>query len=259
MRGMGFGDSSDEMLSVSIGPDARWLAILTLAGVSLVDLRAVDPAGKTIVSSRAMALMIWDDQPFRWTVGRMMALPGSVEFSSDGHWLATVSLNGVVRVWDLRAPDMEHSQIKLAGREKLYPNRTPIFPGVFSNDGRWLTFYGFSDTVSRWDMSAARPEETRVEWRVPKGDVEDTWFSTDGRWQVTSGGDGMVRLWQLTDEGLLQQASKIVGRNLSEDEWRQYLADEPYCLTFEGIASDDLATKASGCKRATLLPKGGRG
>lgn len=64
--------------------------------------------------------------------------------------------------------------------------------------------------------------------RAHRGEVKAWAYSADGHWFVTSGDDGSTRLWLVETSDLVAAACRRIGRNLSEDEWRRHLDDEPY-------------------------------
>ena len=60
--------------------------------------------------------------------------------------------------------------------------------------------------------------------------VSDVAFSPDGKYLAeVSGNAAWVSLWR--SEDLIAEAQRRLTRNLTEEEWRQYLGDEPYRKT----------------------------
>ena len=58
-------------------------------------------------------------------------------------------------------------------------------------------------------------------------------ISPDGRRAATCSADGMIRLWSLDMYEMLQEAGRIAGRNLTQEEWREFFSTEPYRTTFD--------------------------
>jgi hypothetical protein len=55
-------------------------------------------------------------------------------------------------------------------------------------------------------------------------------FSPDGKYLVTGN-----KAWLLWPDDLVAEACARLTRNLSPEEWRQYLGDEPYRKTCPGL------------------------
>jgi len=58
-------------------------------------------------------------------------------------------------------------------------------------------------------------------------------FSTDGKTLASGSGDKTIILWDVDVESWKKSACQIVRRNLTQEEWKQYLGDEPYRKTCE--------------------------
>jgi WD40 repeat protein len=60
-------------------------------------------------------------------------------------------------------------------------------------------------------------------------------FSRDGTTLASSSWGGLIGLWDLNVESWEQRACRIANRNLTVQEWTQYLGDEPYRRTCPGV------------------------
>jgi len=98
---------------------------------------------------------------------------------------------------------------------------------------------GSRDKTARlWD-----PQTWQEVARVAANDfVYDTWFSPDQRSFVTASGDGFVRVWDVEASAMAASACRRLKRNLTEEEWRQYMGTEAYAATCN-VAADTSATK----------------
>jgi WD40 repeat protein len=61
--------------------------------------------------------------------------------------------------------------------------------------------------------------------------VTDVAFSVDSRWLASASDDHTLRIWALKTEDLIEQACARLPRNLSREEWNNYMGDEPYSPT----------------------------
>jgi WD40 repeat protein/transcriptional regulator with XRE-family HTH domain/energy-coupling factor transporter ATP-binding protein EcfA2 len=185
------------------------------------------------------------------------AAAGQPRFTPDGRYLITGSVDRTARMWDI-ATGREVLRIELD-----YPvNDLAIDPS-----GRYLAV-GDDQTASIWELSSARrilylPHETAVNgvafspdgrylataarngiarlWDVATGEqlaamahdkpLNGLAFSPDGRYLATASNDHTVRLWVPILQDPVAAACGRVTRNLSPEEWRQYLRDEPYGKT----------------------------
>jgi WD40 repeat protein len=136
----------------------------------------VDDALRTVLSFDYFRRILRDHTDRVWSIG----------FSPDRHTMASGSLDGTIRVWDLLQP--EAKPIVLHGHENW------VTSVAFSPDGQMLASSGDDKTVRLWDLRQASVKPTifnhndRV-WSVA--------FSRDGHTIASGGQDKTVSLWDL--------------------------------------------------------------
>jgi WD40 repeat protein len=64
-------------------------------------------------------------------------------------------------------------------------------------------------------------------------------FSPDGRYVATADGAGRARVWLWRTADRKAEACARLVRNLTPDEWAQYIGDEPYRATCQGLPTTD--------------------
>jgi WD40 repeat protein len=226
----------------AFSPDGRLLANGTVDGTVLlwnVATRRVDGA------------------PFRAT--------GSVygtAFSPDGKDLAIASTGGSLTVYDLktrrpvRSYDAHEPLIRVAyspdGRtlalagyggtrlvdvatgqplgEPLAGHTGPVTFVGFSGDGSTLAAASLDSTVILYDVASRQPIGDPLDAGYPGG-ISTSSLTPDGRILATAYGDGHIVTWDVDPAAWQRRACALAGRNLTRDEWRQYLGNRPYEMT----------------------------
>jgi WD40 repeat protein len=121
-----------------------------------------------------------------------------VAFSPDGRWIATASLDGTARLWDITKP--EPATIVLKGHSQ------EVVALAFSPDSRLLVTASDDNTLRVWQVdTAARQLEVLRGHSLAVLAVD---WSPDGRWIASASQDGTVRLW---DAAALDQPGKLIG------------------------------------------------
>ncbi len=156
---------------------------------------------------------------------------GAVAISPDGSTIAVGTASGTVRQFDVTS----HEPSGPALRGLTFDVR-----GVaYSPDGSLLaaTTAGLS-TTRLWDASTGTPlGDELVAGRVPYTlrtlPIDHPYpsrpvFGPDGKTLYTPVGDGSVMAWDLRPSSWVRAACALVGRDLTDAEWRQYLGDTAY-------------------------------
>jgi WD40 repeat protein len=188
--------------------------------------------------------------------------------SEDGKTLAVCILSGQSPLWDLTAgtplgapfecwraafspngkllatSDGEMMQIRDAS------NGRPLGPSfsagsrtvnsiAFAPDSRALVSssyvesrQGSSQTLISWDLSnPASPERAFSIRTGTTSDINALAFTVDGHWLVSSSWNDGAFVWDVSQESWSERACRIAGRNLTYDEWKHWIGDQPYGLT----------------------------
>ncbi|HVP50234.1 MAG TPA: TIR domain-containing protein [Candidatus Bathyarchaeia archaeon] len=97
-----------------------------------------------------------------------------------------------------------------------------------SADNNWIF------DLNRWSPTLVLREAAtnrEIAMLEHDGDVIDAAFSPQSRWLITSSEGGAIRLWPLKQDDLAAQACRLLPRNLTSDEWKEFQMDGPYRKT----------------------------
>jgi WD40 repeat protein len=121
--------------------------------------------------------------------------------------------------------------VDLQARREIHRYRHPdsIMAVPISPDGQMVASGG-SDRTARLVDVKARRETARIHYDAT---VRSLAFTADGEWLVTATALNHLMLrWHRTGrDDLLRDACSAVGRDLTKEEWQQYLAPEAYRMT----------------------------
>src|SRR5207249_5283213 len=145
---------------------------------------------------------------------------GSMDISSDGSSLAAASDDSPIAIlWS--TSDRKHP--KLLG--KIHnPRRFSSL--AISPDGKTLATGTNNGNLELWDI----PTRQRIGESLPQhtGVVNKVVFSVDGKRLASAGSDGRLSLLDVSINSWRERACTIANRNLTPDEWNQFLHDETF-------------------------------
>ena len=216
-------------MAIAFSPDSRLIAAGTdRGGLRLWDFRPEQ--GSVVDLSKAPELPEGEidlDQLDESALSNKLAI-WAVAFSADGNWLATGNEDRLVRIWDLRRKEKE--PLILQG------HASSVASVAFSADGNWLASGSRDGTVRLWNVS--QPELSPVVLRSQNRAIFAMVFSKQGKNIITGSEDGHILLRIASTETLADAVCQRVRRNLTLDEWRQFVgADIEYERTCPKSAS----------------------
>src|SRR5262249_11720906 len=136
-------------------------------------------------------------------------------------WLASASYDGTSRVWNLH--DLSQSPI-------VFSPGSSLFTVSFHPLRNTLAVGAYDGTVHLWDVD--HPSVEPVTLKGQEGAIRALTFSADGNFLAAGGVDKIVQVWDLNIESVIEKACKLTGRNLTKEEWNQYVGEQtPYQVT----------------------------
>jgi len=103
-----------------------------------------------------------------------------------------------------------------------------LVANAMTPDLGWIAVGGKDGQIRVWEWQKPKSKPAILEGH--KGPVRTLAFGPDGRWLASGGEDHVLRLWlhHPNDEDLMTLACQRASRNLTPEEWRQYLGKRPY-------------------------------
>jgi WD40 repeat protein len=115
----------------------------------------------------------------------------TVGFSNDGRLLAVGYEDGSIRLWDRRKQRLLH-------KFNEHDDKNFGIAVSFSSDGRWLASVAIGNAQLRlFDLSDLVHPRVVLRENAHQGNTWSAIFTPDNRTLVTSGGDGLIKFWNL--------------------------------------------------------------
>ena len=193
-----------------------------------------NPSGKALASAGEDRTIILWDVVSRVTLSRgesffkgHTASVSSMAFSPDGERLASAGAEGMVILWELPLADVPRPNFLIPRPQKGHTSA--VSSVAFSPDGMTLASASFDGTVRLWDTTSWRSPARGEPLRGHRGTVWTVAFSRDGKLLASGGEDGLIVLWDAVQDvaTLTRQACAIVNRDLSHEEWLEFMGRRP--------------------------------
>jgi WD40 repeat protein len=210
-------------------PSGRQLDIFTHQDSSTLNYNK--PQGMTDVAfhpkiNNMLATADEDGIVILWDISRhqqLAILPhgeyiSKIAFSPNGQFLATAGECGTAVLWE----------IPNGHRLTTLYHEKEVVTVAFSSNSHFLTTASADQTARVWEIPSGR-EISRI---YHKDMVADAVFSPDSRVLVTATSLGReCCTWLWLPEDLIAKTQSYLTRNLTQDEWKHYMGDEPYQKT----------------------------
>ena len=170
------------------------------------------PDGRNLIIDSATA----QKRPLRQPTGHQYTR--SLAFSPNGT-LATGTVNGTVELWD------PISRESTAG--PLLVTAGPVSSVAFDSTGqRFVTTASQDGSVKLFATSTLQQEGPTL--NTPPGAASTATFAPRGNSLLVANDDGNAFTWPVTLTAMEQRACDIAGRNLTHQEWNQFVPGKSY-------------------------------
>jgi Flp pilus assembly protein TadD len=146
-----------------------------------------------------------------------------IAISHNGQFIATAE-GQTVSVWDRRGPGAPVGHV-LRGHEQT------VAKLAMSPEGSWLATASHDGEVKIWDLRDEELQDSTITLSAKQEGgqqavFQELLFSPDGRWLGASTYHALY-FWDLDPAGLLDEARRLAGRELSSDELARFRLNTP--------------------------------
>jgi hypothetical protein len=141
--------------------------------------------------------------------------PRSIAFNQDGSRLAIGDITGRISIW-------ETTSFKLT--IELKNLSSPVNAIAFSPDGLILASGHEDNLIQLWDLEFG--VKLGDPFAAHEGSVQALAFSPGGEILVSADSNGEIITWGFDPNSWVQQACAFAGRNLTQEEWDEFMGGE---------------------------------
>ncbi|MHC4707672.1 MAG: right-handed parallel beta-helix repeat-containing protein, partial [Planctomycetota bacterium] len=175
----------------------------------------------TATSGSLEKTTIWETQTGNevWRLPIGQASHQELVFGPNGRILVSGGYGGLTW-WDLQAKELIHTISNSKGAK---------WAGdlALTQDGKYIAARLSDGTARVWDLESGR-EVKRIPYYMREMGIA---VSPDGRFFASSGSDGRQMLIEITEiwpDDPAEAACRQLNRNMTKNEWRQYMGLKPY-------------------------------
>ncbi|MGD1711830.1 WD40 repeat domain-containing protein, partial [Dapis sp. BLCC M172] len=133
----------------------------------------------------------------------------AVAFSRKRNLVATASADKTARLWDANTGKQLATLL----------HQGTVRSVAFSQNGRTIATGSADNTARLWDTNTGQQVATLNH----QGEVRAVAFSQNGNIIATASNDKTARIHWVRPQDLIAEACRRLGRNLTAEEWRQYM------------------------------------